>query len=51
MTHSPGTGNAKSLDGLERDPEALRAQLEHGLRSMGYAQTPPRPTGCSPDAW
>ncbi|WP_017941482.1 MULTISPECIES: UPF0149 family protein [unclassified Thioalkalivibrio] len=40
MASTPHSGNAKSQDGLERDPEALREQLEHGLRSMGYAQTP-----------
>lgn len=40
MARESHAGNTKSLDGLERDPEALREQLEHGLRSMGYAQTP-----------
>ncbi|WP_019625476.1 UPF0149 family protein [Thioalkalivibrio sp. ALJT] len=39
MTSDAG-GNAKAQDGLERDPVALREQLAHGLRSMGFAQTP-----------
>ncbi|WP_018874601.1 UPF0149 family protein [Thioalkalivibrio sp. ALJ1] len=40
MARESHAGNTKSLDGLERDVDALREQLEHGLRSMGYAQTP-----------
>ena len=35
-----GGGSAKSLDGLEKDPDALRERLEHGLRTMGIVQTP-----------
>ncbi|WP_018994030.1 UPF0149 family protein [Thioalkalivibrio sp. ALgr1] len=37
---APTGESPKARDGLESDPAALAEQLAHGLRRMGFAQTP-----------